>query len=124
MEFLIIKRHVYRKLIQTKVEIVFNHFMNQIKMENRIKVFFVQQVNEDEYETESLWCKADGSNFIIDNIPFVAKRISLGDIIEVEYDDDDEQYYFEDFIENSGNSTVRIYLYNNFLHEYKKLEIG
>lgn len=81
-------------------------------MENRTKVFFVQQIGEKEYETESLWCKVDDSKFIIDNIPFIAKRISLGDTIEVEYDEDDKQYYFEDFIANSGNTTVRIYLYN------------
>lgn len=92
-------------------------------MENRIKVFFVQQIGENEYETESLWCKIDGDNFIIDNIPFVAKRISLGDTIKAEFDKDDEQYYFEDFVSNSGNTTVRLFVYENQsdkLEEIKK----
>lgn len=82
-------------------------------MENRIKVLFVQLIGEKEYETESLWCKSDGDYFVVDNIPFIAKRISLGDTIEAEFDDDDRQYYFEDFIASSGNSTVRLYVYED-----------
>ncbi|SHM45047.1 protein of unknown function [Chryseobacterium carnipullorum] len=83
-------------------------------MENRTKVFFVQETAEKEYQTESLWCKSDGDNFIVDNIPFIAERISLGDTIEVEYDEDDKQYYFEDFVESSGNTTVRIFVYKDY----------
>lgn len=82
-------------------------------METRTKVFFVQLTGEKEYETESLWCKSDGDYFVVDNIPFIAKRISLGDTIEAEFDDDDGQYYFEDFIASSGNSTLRLYVYEN-----------
>ncbi len=83
-------------------------------MENRTKVFFVQQTGDNEYETESLWCKVENNFFVIDNIPFVAERVSLGDTIEAEFDEDDKQYYFEDYIANSGNTTVRIYVYNDY----------
>lgn len=83
-------------------------------MENRTKVFFVQQIGKKEYETESLWCRAKGNLFIVDNIPFIAEKVSLGDTIKAEFDKEDKQYYFEDFVENSGNTTVRIHVYNNF----------
>jgi hypothetical protein len=76
---------------------------------NSEKVFFVQKIGEDEFETESLWCTKAGDNYIIDNIPFIAKRISLGDTIKAEYDEDDKAYYFDDFVAVSGNSTIRIY---------------
>lgn len=76
------------------------------------RVFFVQKIGDEEFETESLWCKIDGENFIIDNIPFIAKRISYGDTIKAEFDEDDKQYYFDDFVATSGNTTVRIYFEN------------
>jgi hypothetical protein len=79
------------------------------------KVSFVQEIKEGEYETESIWCKIDGDNFIIDNIPFIAKRISLGDTIKAEFDEDENRYYFDDFVSTSGNTTVRIFIYNDDL---------
>jgi len=84
-------------------------------MQNREEstiVFFVQKVDEGVFETESIWCTKKGDNFIIDNIPFIAKRISLGDTIAAEFDDDDKQYYFDSFIEVSGNTTIRIFAYD------------
>lgn len=69
-----------------------------------VKVGFVQKIGEGEFETETIWCEVDGENFVVDNIPFVAKGISSGDIISAEYDTDDEMYYFEDIIKTSGNS--------------------
>jgi hypothetical protein len=56
-------------------------------MSDSKKVFFVQETNKGEYETESIWCQIDGENFIIDNIPFIAKRISFGDTIKAELDE-------------------------------------
>lgn len=84
-------------------------------MDDSKKVFFVQEIQEGEYETESIWCKIDGDNFIIDNIPFIAKRISLGDTIKAEFDEDENRYYFDDFVSTSGNTTVRIFFYNDDL---------
>lgn len=73
------------------------------------KVFFVQKTDDGEFETESLWCTKVGDNYIVDNIPFIAKRISLGDTIKAEYDENEKVFYFDDYIEVSGNSTIRIY---------------
>lgn len=79
-----------------------------------IKVAFVQKIGDDEYETETMWCDIlDNNNYIIENIPVIAKNVSLGDIIEVEYDTDEERYYFESLVLASGNSTVRIFVYRD-----------
>ena len=75
-----------------------------------VKVFFVQKNASGEFETESLWCKKSGKYFIVDSIPFITKRIALGDIIKAEYDTGDKCYYFDDFISTSGNSTIQILL--------------
>jgi hypothetical protein len=73
------------------------------------KVLFVEKVGDDKYETEGIWCLRDGKNYVVDNIPFVAKRISLGDTIKAEYDADEKAFYFDDFVKVSGNTTVRLY---------------
>ena len=86
-------------------------------MSDNKKVFFVQKVGNGEYETESIWCQVDGDNFIIDNIPFVAKRISLGDVIKAEFDQVEGRYYFEDFVSISGNTTVKIFVYHDAIIE-------
>jgi len=79
-------------------------------MIDKHKVLFVQEISEGEFETESIWCyKVNDEIFIVDNIPFIAKRISLGDTIKVDYDKNEKAYYFDDFIEVSGNSTIRVY---------------
>ena len=67
--------------------------------------------------TESLWCRKQDDNYIIDNIPFIAKRVALGDIVKAEYDQDDKAYYFDDFVEVSGNSTIRLYFENESMIE-------
>ena len=77
---------------------------------NFVKVFFVQKINEEEFEIESLCCEKFGDHFLIDNIPFVAKNVSSGDIIKATFDEEEKRYYFDDFIENSGKSTIRVYI--------------
>ena len=72
------------------------------------KVFFVQNAGNGQYETESIWCDKVGDDFVVDNIPFIARNISLGDTVKAEYDKEDGVYYFEDFEAESGNTTLRI----------------
>ena len=76
----------------------------------RVKIRLVYPSLEDpnEYEVESVWTKKVGNTFEIDNIPFFAKNIALGDVVSCEWDDDDMSYYFDELIEVSGNSTVRL----------------
>ncbi len=86
------------------------------------KILFVQQVNNNEFETESLWCKEKNDNtYVVDNIPFIAKRISLGDTIKAEYDKDEKAFYFDDFVSVSGNTTVRLYFeIENWIEEARE----
>lgn len=93
-------------------------------MNDSKKVFFVQEVNNGEYETESLWCQVNGENFVVDNIPFIVKKISLGDVIKAEFDESEKRYYFEDFVSNSGNSTIRIFFYSDDLIESTRTWLG
>lgn len=69
------------------------------------KVLLVYNDNE-EYKVESVWTKKVGENYQIENIPFFANNIALGDIVSVE--DDEGELYFEELIEASENSTIRI----------------
>jgi len=73
-----------------------------------IKVYFIQRTGEDSYETETMWCKQIEEYYQLENIPFIAKNIAAGDIISVEYDEEEGVYYFDEFISYSGNSTVRV----------------
>ncbi|GAT62159.1 DUF4265 domain-containing protein [Paludibacter jiangxiensis] len=86
-------------------------------MKKQERVFFVQKNHEGDFETESIWCTRVDNGFQIDNIPIVAKRISLGDIITAEYDNDDKVYYFDDFVSVSGNTTVRLFFKDACLME-------
>jgi len=74
------------------------------------KVLFVypDDYQPSEYKIESLWSEKIGDLFKVDNIPFFAKNIAVGDIIKVEYDEEDKSYYFDELVEASGNSVIRI----------------
>ena len=86
---------------------------------NSNRVFFVQAAENGEYETESLWCQKVENGYAVDNIPFIVKGISLGDVISLEFDEDDQQYYFEDLVSRSGNSTIRIVFFNREVDEVR-----
>ncbi len=94
------------------------------RMPDKQKVFFVQQINETDLETEGLWCTKSGDNYVVESIPFVAKRISLGDTIQVEYDASDKSYYFDDFVSISGNTTVRLFFEDGSLIERTRRELN
>lgn len=49
--------------------------------------------------------------YVIENIPLYAPNLALGDILLVEKLDD-EQLYFENLLEKSENSTIRIVFFN------------
>lgn len=85
------------------------------------KVLFVYQ-DEAEYKTESVWATKVGEYYKIDNIPFFAKNIAAGDIVSVE--NDEGQLYFDELIQASGNSVVRIVFFNenNIPQVTKELE--
>lgn len=88
-----------------------------------VKVHFLQALEGNEYLTETMWCKKKGQNYILDNIPCIAKNISLNDTISVEYDKGEDKYYFDEFIKYSGNSTVRLEIEHEELRKEIKKEL-
>lgn len=74
------------------------------------KIKFVYYDLEDNLAVESVWALREGNYFRIKNIPFFAPNISYDDLISVE--EDEEELFFEDIIETSGNSTLQIIIYN------------
>ena len=74
------------------------------------KIKFVYYDLEDNLAVESVWALREGNYFRIKNIPFFAPNISYDDLISVEKDE--EELFFEDIIETSGNSTLQIIIYN------------
>lgn len=73
-----------------------------------VKIKLVVEAGDDNYIIENVWANKVGEYYRIDNIPFYAKNIALGDLVSVEYDNQENALYFEDFIEVSGNSVIRI----------------
>lgn len=78
-------------------------------MDSLVKVYFIIKNEKDEFESEGIWCIRRDNVYIVDNIPFVAKNLALGDTITAEFDLADKSYYFNDFVTVSGNSTIRLY---------------
>ena len=61
---------------------------------------------------ETIWVVDLGNNkYKVDNIPFFAPNLSLGDIISVEKDQ--SNLYFEDLLETSGHSTIQLIFFNS-----------
>ena len=93
-------------------------------MEKKQKILFVQDMGAEKFEIESIWCIKNGDNYTVANIPFIAKRISLGDTIKAEYDTAENAYYFDDFVAVSGNTTVRIYFEDEHIIEDIRHELN
>jgi hypothetical protein len=62
--------------------------------------------DEGVLKKESVWVTKFGDNYKVDNIPFFAPNIALGDLVEAE-EDEDELYFFE-LIKPSGHSTIQL----------------
>lgn len=92
---------------------------------NRIKIALVYQSlsNSEEYEVETVWANKKDEFYQVDNIPFFAKNIALGDIISVEFDKEEDTYYFDELITPSGNSVVRVIAENKSLIPAIGLEV-
>lgn len=77
-----------------------------------VKVFFRLKQDESGYPpvtSEFLWClPTQNATFIVDNIPFYARDISLGDEISVE--ESEGELFFAHLIRPSKNSTLRVLL--------------
>lgn len=83
-------------------------------MVDRFKINFELEQDEDgypPYQWEGLWAeKICEGKYRIDNIPFYAKKISIGDIISVR--STNEGIVFESIQQKSENSTIRVITFN------------
>ncbi|MBN9284088.1 MULTISPECIES: DUF4265 domain-containing protein [unclassified Flavobacterium] len=77
------------------------------------KIKFVYKDLEGNIAIESVWAEKHGDFYKIKNVPFFAPNIAFDDIISVEYDD--EELFFDEIIEESGNSTIQIIVFNESL---------
>lgn len=82
-----------------------------MKKDEHIKVLFHLEQDEDGYppfSIEGLWCKkTENGTYIVDNVPFYAYGISLGD--EICATKEDGEYHFQSIVNPSGNSTLRVH---------------
>ena len=65
---------------------------------------------EGNISVESVWASKEGDYYRIKNIPFFAPNLAYDDLIDVE--EDEGELYFEDIIEESGNSTIQLIIFD------------
>jgi hypothetical protein len=82
----------------------------ETKVVHHTKVLFRLEQDEDGYSpfgVEGVWAEQtkDGK-FVLDNIPSFARQATLGDIVEVAYEDGEP--FYASTLARSGNSLVRV----------------
>lgn len=83
---------------------------------DRVKVLFRLQKDEDGYppiEVESLWGIRRSEGIELDNVPFFAKGVALGDIVKTTTAGDGA-LEFESVVRRGGHSTYRILLLKKY----------
>jgi hypothetical protein len=77
---------------------------------------------EGNFAEETVWGQElTESNYQIDNIPFFAPNIALGDIVKVEVDNG--VLHFSELFEESGNTTIRIIFFCKSQSEKTMMEL-
>lgn len=89
----------------------------------RKKVVLTYKDLEGNFAEETIWVFKVGENsYRVDNIPFFAPNIAFYDIISIE--EDNGVLYFNELLEESGNSTVQIVFFDEGLGQIKIKELG
>ncbi len=88
--------------------------MTDSASERHVKLMIALEQDEDGYppaSTESIWAIPVGEGlFKIDNIPFFAPGIAVGDVVSAKHEQGALQY--EDVVHPSGHSTLRVVVYD------------
>ncbi|UTA66378.1 DUF4265 domain-containing protein [Emticicia sp. 21SJ11W-3] len=71
-----------------------------------IKVKLTYTDLEGNLAIENVWADKEGNFYRIKNIPFFAYNLAYNDIVSVIYEE--EEWHFDEFIEASGHSTLRV----------------
>lgn len=74
-------------------------------------LFIYSDIETNEEIIESVWAEQIEAGFKIDNIPFYAKSVALGDVFTIK--EIEGEMYADELVEESGNSTVRILFTEN-----------
>ena len=78
-------------------------------MSTHVKIMFELEANvSGQREIESVWALPVEDGFQIDNIPFYACEVALGDVIKAR-PDENGTLWFEGLVRASGHSTVRLW---------------
>lgn len=84
--------------------------------DNHVKIhhlFYSDTLEED--IVEKMWAiliDKDKGLYKLDSIPFYAKSLAIGDIIQAEYDSQEKALVLEDLVEFSGHYTVQVVIMN------------
>lgn len=92
--------------------------MDEKRTHHTKKVKIIFSLEKDEYgyppfSEESVWGKLYQGNYIIENIPFFVYDISLQDVVSIKRINN--RLFFNELVNESTNSTVRIYCKNPVL---------
>ena len=78
---------------------------------NSVKINLVYEF-EEQYFIESVWAENIGANYKINNIPFLAPNVALGDIVSTVCDEEDGRLYFDELIKPSGHSVIQVVFFD------------
>jgi hypothetical protein len=74
------------------------------------KVLLTYEIEEGNFQIESLWATKKDAYYQIENIPFFAENIAYGDLVSVE--ENGGAMYVDDLIEASGHSTIQVIFFS------------
>lgn len=77
---------------------------------DKIKISVVYRDLEDKLSIEKLWSEPFDDHYKLLNIPFFCKNLALNDIVSIDKDGND--FYFDDLVIESGNSTIQVVIFN------------
>ena len=76
---------------------------------HQIALIYLEEIDK-QYEVEMVSALKEENGYRICSIPFFAKHLAIGDLVAI--DDEGGIHYFDDILEKSGRSTIRIIFYN------------
>ena len=88
-----------------------------MELPNEIDIVLVYKYDQGDTElfTERVSAVRDGDFYRLIHIPAFAPNLAIGDVVKVEFDG---EYYFDELIEESGNSTIHIVIFKPESKEY------
>jgi hypothetical protein len=78
--------------------------------EIEIVLTYRHEEEDENIFTENVGAVKDGEFYRLIHIPAFAVNLAIGDLVKVEFDDG--EYHFDELIEESGNSTVHIVIFD------------